>query len=343
MNSNNNLNDEEVALGQFFQMLVAFIKWIFNSIFHFFKSVFVIALDGLTFLRKYWLANLIGIIIGGVLGYFISKSGGEVYQSNLVVKTNFESGKQLYDQVDYINSLIIGKKYNSIVSEFSINEEDALKLRKIEIEPISTDIENAIAYKTYLNEVDTNFYKPIGYQKYITSIEPTSYRFHQIEVSHLENINAENLNKGLTNKIANNSFFELRQVEKTNRINDEISKIDKEFADLDSLKKALNQALKSQKNNSSSDAVLSISQKRESPDLSWVYSKSLQLQNLKNELNEDKIELTKIIEIVTPLQEVGIKVSPLKTIAKFVLLGLMLAVFIISSIKLNAFLVSRNS
>lgn len=343
MNSKNNFDNEEVALGQFFEMLAAFITWIFSSILNVLKSIFSFLISILVFLRRYWIINLTGLIIGGLIGFILSTTEGDIYKSNLTVKTNFESGSQLYKRIDYLNSLIKSKNYESINEEFNIAENDALKLKKIEVDPIVNDLEDAIAYNKYLQEVDTNFYGPIYHRKYIESIQPSSYRFHEIEIIHEKNINPHDLSNALTGKIATNPFYNLRKTEITKRLNDEISKIDHEFADIDSLKYALNQALKSQKSNGMSDVVLSISQKREQPDLSWVYSKSLDLQNSKNKLKNDLTELTKIIEIVSPLEEVGIKQAKIKTLLKFSFAGLLLAIFSIALIRLNAFLISRNA
>jgi hypothetical protein len=261
----------------------------------------------------------------------------------LVVKTNFESGKQLYDQIDYLNNLILTKNYSAITTEFDIEKSETTKLKKIEVEPLVSDIENAKAYNLYLNEVDTNYYKPVGYKSFIETIESSAYRLHQINILHEKNLLSENLNNSLTKQLQSNLFYKRRKNEFTSIINEEIKQINKEFIDLDSLKSALNTALTQNQNNANSDAVLSISQKRESPDLSWVYSKSAHLQAVKSDLQSQLLELTNVIEIVSPLQEIGLKQSKIKTVLIFALVGLLLVIVSISLIKLNAFLVSRNS
>ncbi len=141
--------DEEVDLGSLFTLigrgfskLFSFIGSLFISLFHFLIIV-------LLFVRRHFIVLILSFIIGGALGFY-SEDGKKTYVASMVVKPNFNSVRQLYNNVAYFNDLVAQKDTSTLSLIFNISNYDAKSLASFTNAPIITYSLNVEAYNDFV-------------------------------------------------------------------------------------------------------------------------------------------------------------------------------------------------
>src|SRR5690554_1082135 len=74
-------------------------------------------------LIKSWKRLLAWSIIGGLLGAISLLVTPRKYESNLILKTYIDANEQLFNDVDYLNSLISSSRHDRLSTILGINEE----------------------------------------------------------------------------------------------------------------------------------------------------------------------------------------------------------------------------
>jgi hypothetical protein len=98
-----NNNEEEVDLGSLFVIIGRGFSNFFNFIGSIFKAFFHFIITLLLFLKQHLLKIVIASIVGGILGTFLDYKKEKTYGSELLLQPNFESTRQLYNNVNFYN------------------------------------------------------------------------------------------------------------------------------------------------------------------------------------------------------------------------------------------------
>ena len=116
-----NNDEQEIDLIQISKKINDFFERINRSIFR-----------GIQFFVRNWIIILILVIVGFGFGLFLDKTQKQ-YESEIIVRPNFESVDYLYSKIDLLNSKV---KENDTVFLKSIGIMNSLEIKKIELEPI---------------------------------------------------------------------------------------------------------------------------------------------------------------------------------------------------------------
>ncbi|MBW4358923.1 hypothetical protein [Flavobacterium taihuense] len=163
-----NNDEQEIDLLQISKKINVFFDGINRSIFR-----------GIQFFVRNWIIVLILVVGGFGFGFFLDKTQKQ-YESEIIVRPNFDSVDYLYSKIDLLNSKV---KENDTVYLKSIGIMNSLEIKKIELEPI-VDIYKFIDN----NEQNLQLLKLMAeYGDLKTVVKETTtsknYLFHNITIS----------------------------------------------------------------------------------------------------------------------------------------------------------------
>ena len=133
MSTDQKNNEEEVDLGSLFLIIGKGFTKFFNFIGNIFKGIFNVLITILIFLKSNIIKIGIAALLGGVIGLFLEVKKGDTYESELLVKPNFYSTRQLYDIINYYDNLVQQKDTVGLVESFKIDKLAAASLKEFTI------------------------------------------------------------------------------------------------------------------------------------------------------------------------------------------------------------------
>jgi len=139
MSTSQKNNEEEVDLGSLFVIIGKGFSNLFNFIGNIFVGIFHFIISILLFLKEHVIKIVIAAIIGLIAGLFLEVKTSKRYGSELLLEPNFESARQLYNNVNFYNDLVKQKDTLGLQEVFNIDKESAASLVKFEIEPLRLD------------------------------------------------------------------------------------------------------------------------------------------------------------------------------------------------------------
>lgn len=180
--------EKEVDLGVLLNLFGTIAKKIFSVFASFFRWISYLLMGLLIFIKKSLLWLLIGTLLGFSVGLYKYLTKGPTYTSSMIVRANFESSRDLYNKLDYYNSLIKEKRYGELASLFSIPEGNAASLIEFEGSAISDEMQSAAIYKNYLysfrnsenSSVDSILLKSLKYEQFKQNLTKFDYPFQKI-------------------------------------------------------------------------------------------------------------------------------------------------------------------
>ncbi|WP_158846508.1 hypothetical protein [Algibacter sp. L1A34] len=331
---------EEVDLGQLFKLIGKAFDRLFKFIGGFFIGIFKLFINMLShfYKRKIWYAS--AVILGLVIGFGIDSTSDKSYGASLFIETNFNSARQVYENIKQFNQLA-GKDKDvvELSKRLNITEEEASALKGFYIEP---DIdENIIAeeYSNYYKKLDSISRLEMTYDRYKESLTPYNFKTHQIGVAATDKRIYKKIEKAFIKEISSNSYLE--EVLKVN-----VDNLDKQDDALliqiektDSLvKEYLNIRInESNKEGVSSSGTNLYMGDAESASLivdeSKVIEKRLDLEAQRRAINTNRVEQKNIINVLANFPATGYDIrnwyNKMKILIPLVMFLLTFSVFMI--------------
>ena len=207
MSTDQKNNEEEVDLGSLFVIIGRGFSNLFNFIKGIFTGIFLSAIKVLIFLKKNFRPIGIAVIIGGVIGGLKEFNKEDLFYSQLVLEPNFKSTRQLYNNVNYYNDLVIQKDTALLQKIFNLEMSVAASLRKFEIEPVPIDSDIIDSYNSLILSVDTLTIKSYDYENFKASFTKYDYKFHKVTVKAEKNNVFDKLGDVIISSVVNNNYF----------------------------------------------------------------------------------------------------------------------------------------
>jgi hypothetical protein len=295
------------------------------------------------------LRNIIWLGVGTALGlgygvYLLTKNGAK-FESQMIVKANFQSSRSLYNTVDYLNAMMGSGRRSEFAQIFNLSPAEASSVQGFYIEPVESEIIKAQIYKDLFIErrshnpeikSDTLWQRTVSYKDFKDALTDYDYPFYRITVVAT--------NPGIFSKFADGI---VRQVSEIPLLKEASKKhaalntydealIKNAINGIDSLRLAYNQRLMHVPDAPGSDqlAILGNAPAPTVPELD-LYDKLLDLRDeLRKSANRSVTEQN-VIEIYSPFSAIGQRVSFFKqSVTRFGLLGLVLSVIILLAVAL---------
>ncbi len=346
MEQNTTPTSEEIDLGKLFTMIGNGFKKMFNGIASVFKAIFHSIILTLIFFKKHAVKFVIAIVIGGLIGYFLDADKKPKYKSTMLVETNFGSGHQLYNKLEYINSLIAQKDSITLNKIFNVPFNKIRPLKKIVIEPYEPEKNVMLEYDYYIQNTDTiyTFAQDFTIKDFQARMSDPDYRLQEITAVSSELGSFSKLKEGIIS-LVENKYFKNKFEIKNKELQDKKIILEKDLKQIDSLRVLYKNValLEAQKEHAPSTNInLSDKGKLQNLDLDLFKERRSLLNQLK-QLNEDIVRSNFIIKVVSDFN-IGEKMNAISSKKWFLgsVFSFLLVLFSILGLKLNKYLLTYN-
>jgi len=333
--------ENEVDLGVFLTVMARIFKKISSLVNLIFLSLSEFLLLFLLFIKRRLLWLTLGFLLGLVFGLQQYFSKGPSYYSDMVVRSNFESARLLYNQIDYFNSLIKETRPKDLSAIFHIPENDAARLIKFEIIPVDDEIEAAKLYRNTFLEykrssihgVDTIWTRTMRFYDFKKSLKPYDFPLQQITLYSRSSDVFSKVQEGVIAAINTNKVFQTIKDSSKKILQAEEYLLNHSLQGLDSLRLAYNKRIGSISTaKSEGNSVVFSDKDLRNPEID-LYDKELIFKDELLSVRRKAIEQQDILQVHSDFNHTGTKTSSFNQgFIKPALLGLLISFVILLGI-----------
>lgn len=338
--STNQSNNEEVDLGSLFKVIGKGFSNLFKAIGNFFKAILHNIVLFLIFLRNNALKLGIATIIGGGIGLFLDLTKSPVYVSEMIVKPNFKSTQQLYNNVNFYNELVKQKDSTVLAEVLSITPHEASKLKGFYVTPIRNKNEKLELFDEFVQEVDTTTVKNVDIDEFKASFTDFDYKYHTIVVKSELNTIFDKISKPIISSVENNSYFKKQKAINDENLVENEKLLKKSLTEVDTLRNVYNEVLLAEAKKIEQGTNISLAESSNKRGEIELFNQRLNLGKELIENNKDKAETSDILNVVSAFNKVGAKERGVFKKYTFLLAGLFFSLMVLLILlgQLNSFL-----
>jgi len=344
MSTDKNNNEEEVDLGSLFVIIGKGFSNLFNFIGSIFKGAFHFLISILLFFKKHFIKFVIAALIGFTVGVYLENTKEKTYESSLLVQPNFNSTKQLYNNINYYNDLVGQKNFSLLASIFKIDTMKASSLRRFEISPFIKKIDVINSYDRFVTTSDSLTINSFNFEDFNGSFTDYDYKTHEIKVEAIINDIFGGLDEVIIASVVNNDYFNRIKKLKNEQFKRTDSLLRVNLTEVDSLRNVYMSVLIEDAKNSSTGTSIDLGGSQKT-------TKEIELFNTDKRINNDLIKISEgiaqqseVINVISNFQSIGYEVNNISKnyVLLSVLLSFFITLFIILLIDLNKFLNNYN-
>ncbi len=339
-NQQKNNNEEEVDLGSLFVIIGKGFYNLFNFIGSIFKGIFNFLIVILIFLKENILKIAIAGIIGIIAGIFVEVKSSVKYGSELLLEPNYNSARQLYDNVNYYNDLVKQEEIVSLQNIFSLDSAAAASLLKFEIEPLTIDSDIINSYDNLIGSVDTLTIKSYEYDNFERSFTDFDYKIHKVTVIAEKNNVFDKLDDVIISSVVNNAYFKRLKVLTNENLNRTDSLYRESLTQIDSLRMVYMEVMLEEARKQTSGTNIDLGgDKRTTKELELFETSRKINSDLKN-IASEKSRKYEVINVISSFQPVGYEIKGITKNYSFLLgsLGVVTMILVLLLMQLNKYL-----
>jgi len=322
---------EEVDLGQLFKLIGNMFDRFFKFIGMIFGMVFQLLMGVILFFHKHFLKFAIAGVLGLLLGFYLEKEKPQLYYSRMVVEPNFESSKQLHNNIYFYNELVKDNDSISLANALNISTSEASKLQGFSIKSFSSKNELRLRYNEFLKQLDSAAQVDFTFTTYSKNFIGINSRYHSIICETLDNLVPKKVEQAIIGAISKNEYFNLQMEinEKNIDLQDNIYK--KQLKELDSLHLLYKKVMIVSANNPNKGTNINLADEKQG------INSELDLIELRYELkdklvllNKERARTNKIINVISAFPTKSIELYEPYYSLKFIIPAfLILVVFLV--------------
>ncbi|MBW2961537.1 hypothetical protein [Mesonia aestuariivivens] len=191
MSQHSKNNNEEIDLGDLFQLFKRGINYIGNLFLRF-----------IAFLLRHAIILIVLIIIGAFAGYFLQKNSGVLIKTEMIVAADYGSPEYLYKSVEEVN-FKLNNNDEKLYSKLDFNESKPYLLLDIdplfEVDELSND---QLKYYELLNE--SNFLTEDNKRDVTNTIS----KFYKLTLIHPRDIDSSHILNEILSVIRDNDYYQ---------------------------------------------------------------------------------------------------------------------------------------
>ncbi|WNH13983.1 hypothetical protein [Thalassobellus suaedae] len=340
---------EEVDLGQLFKLIGNAFDRFFKFIGSIFIGIYNVVLLLLVHIYKRLVWYAAAIILGGGIGFIIDMNSEKLYGANLFIQTNFNSTRQVYENIKQFHQLAhIDKDTSELAKRLKISGVEASNLKGFYIEPDLDENNMAEMYSAFYNRLDSLSRLEMTYDRFKESLTTYSFPIHRIGVASTDRNLYKKIEESFVDQLCDNDYLEdilksnseilekkdyslLQQVQKTDSLAKEYLKI------------RINESQKEQIPGSGTNLYMGDAESAGGSlivDESKIIQQRLSYENRRREIDSTKAIQKNIINVLANFPKSGYDIREWTDKKKFVLpiVFVVLALLVFSFIGLGDFL-----
>lgn len=323
------VTEKDVDLGVLFDVFARVMNSIGKGLKAFFNWISDFIILFLLFLKKRILLILVGLLLSMVPGLYNYLTKGSQYSSTMTVKTNFGSAHELYNKVDYFNSLIKIGDNKKLADIFHISEPDADRLRRFEVEPVDDELQMAELYRRIFFDIDRDFEAPsaeiaslmqrdtswqklIRYSDFKKKLTNTDFPLQKVTLFSLSPDVFTRVGKGLLETVSGSqALMERRQAEDSMAF-EQTGLIIGSLSNADSLMRAYNKKISNSGDHQMEGAGLAINAQPTHSAVVELFDKARELRRSLSNTRQHAENNREILQVYSDFNAVGTPISPFK-------------------------------
>ena len=337
---------EEIDLGVLFNSIGKGITKLFNAI----GSVITFFLNTLLafaiFVRKRILFFALATGAGFIAGVIVEITSPPVFVAKATLEPHFDSARQFYSNVAYLDDLASQKDSVQMGVFFDIPASAAATISSIEIEPFLTKTRMLQEYNTYVSGLDSLVATEITYADYVKQIDDFERKIHILTVKSTKQDIFGSLLNPLTASVSEVTYFRDQQATQLENLelSDSITQVS--ITQTDSLLSLFEEVRIVEANKQFSNGTnLYMSEKAENNTEISLLNRKIELSYKLERIRTQKLKAQNVIDVIAAFPEVGyFESKPLLgnkkiqgMIAGFILLSLFYLV-----LQLDTFIISKS-
>ena len=340
MSKENHKQEEEIELGSLFVIIGRGFSKLFNFIGNLLKGLFHFFILILLFLKKNALKIGIAALAGALIGGYLEFDKETNYGADLQVQPNFESSRQLYNNINFYNDLVKQEDTVLLAETFKISVPEAATLKSFQIFPIKNENDIITSYDDLILSVDTLTVKSYSFNQFKRMFTDYDYKIHKITVKATKNDVFPKLDDVIISAITENQYFnKLKELNNENLTRTD-AMLRNNLAQADSLHNVYKKVLVEEaKKPSSGTSINTGSTKSSAKELELFDSKRKISKDLKD-ITEEKSEKSEVVNVISNFQSVGYEIKGIQKNYAFqlavIFAGLMISILLL--LQLNRYL-----
>ena len=302
----NTNESEEIDLGVMFNSIGRGI----SSLFHAIGSAILFLLNTLLaltiFVRKRIVYFALASVIGLIGGIFVENTFPVKYIAMATVEPHFDSARQLYSNVDYLNDLAYQKDSVQLASFFDISQSEAAALQSLEISPFVTKTGLLKEYNDYTMGLDSLVATEMSYNQYVKQINDFEIKTHMLMVESTQQDVFSKLLSPLIASVSDVAYFKDQQSTQLDNLElmDSITQVS--IVQTDSLLSLFEEVRIVEANKALSNGTnLYMSESsEENPEIALL-NRKITLSEQLEEIRLAKLKANRVVDVVAAFPKVG--------------------------------------
>ena len=302
----NTNESEEIDLGVLFNAIGNGISKLFTAIGTAVLFVLNTMLQLAVFVRKRIVYFALASILGLAAGVFLERLTPLKYIATATVEPHFDSARQLYSNVLYLNDLAAQKDSVQLASFFGISLSEAASLTKLEITPFVTKTSLLQEYNDYVMGLDSLVATEMSYKQYVKQISDFERKIHLLKFESTQQDVFQSLLAPLTASVAQVNYFKDQQATKLANLElmDSITQVS--IVQADSLLSLFEEVRIVEANKAFSNGTnLYMSEATEDNAEIALLNRKITLAEQIEKIRLDKLKARNVVDVVAAFPEVG--------------------------------------
>jgi hypothetical protein len=236
-------NSEEVDLVQLLKLIGSGFKSIAIFIGHILNKFFFVFVWIVFFTKKNILILIISAFVGLLFGYIVEYKMGPLYKSSMIIKQNYNTGKSLYNSLEYFNGLLAEGDFDALSKELLIDTSYISSIKDFKMESFITENQRYVEYNNYLKGLDSVLASEYDYHTYLEEIDESIYPTQLLTIRATSNDNFNLVFKAISSKMNTIPFFQREQERDIRELENTALALNAAIRESDSLQKTYKKVL----------------------------------------------------------------------------------------------------
>lgn len=338
--------NEEIDLGILFNSIGKGISRLFRAVGAFIGFVLNALLTLTIFVRERFLYFFSAAALGLLAGVLLESISPPKYVATATVEPHFDSARQLYSNVAYLNDLASQKDSIQMAAFFGISPADAATISAVEIAPFITETRLLQEFNSYVTALDSLVATEMSYGDFVKQIDDFERKIHILKVKSSKQDIYGSLLEPLVNSVSEVAYFKDRQKTALENLelSDSITQVS--IVQTDSLLSLFEEVRIVEANKEFSNGTnLYMSEKADDNTEISLLNRKITLSKELESIREAKLRVREVVDVIASFPEVGYLETGLLKNKKVqgILVGVLLLSLFYLVVHLDSFISSKRN